>query len=58
MITFLIWIAGVICCIWCIKDVWAKTSVDTLIKVLLTVGLLCFSWIGLAVYYFIIKDRI
>ena len=39
-------------------DVWAKKGVDTLIKVLLTVGLLCFSWIGLAIYYFIIKDRL
>ena len=58
MITFIIWLVGVICCIWCIKDVWSKSHVDTLIKVLLTVGLLCFSGIGLAIYYFIIKDRI
>lgn len=54
----IIWIIGLVCCIWCIKDVWSKSHVDTLIKVLLTVGLLAFSWIGLAVYYFIIKDRI
>ena len=58
MIGFIIWIVGLFCCIWCIKDVWSKGHVDTLIKVLLTVGLLCTSWIGLAVYYFIIKDRI
>jgi hypothetical protein len=55
---FIIWLIGAICCIWCIKDVWSKGHVDTLIKILLTVGLLCFSWIGFAVYYFIIKDRI
>ena len=58
MIVFLIWLAGLICCFWCIKDVWSKKQVDTLIKVLLTIGLLWFSWIGFAVYYFIIKDRI
>ena len=58
MISFIIWLVGVICCIWCIKDVWSKPSVDTMIKVLITIGLLCFSWIGLVVYYFIIKDRI
>ena len=58
MLSFFIWLVGVICCIWCIKDVWLKAKLDTLIKVLLTVGLLAFSWIGLAVYYFIIKDRL
>ncbi|MBQ8500171.1 MAG: hypothetical protein IJ495_05680 [Bacteroidales bacterium] len=58
MIGFIIWLVGVICCIWCIKDVWSKGHVDALIKILLTVCLLCFSWIGLAVYYFVIKDRI
>ena len=54
----ILWIIGLVCCIWCIKDVWSKSHVDALIKVLLTVGLLVTSWIGLAVYYFIIKDRI
>ena len=57
MISFLIWLVGVICCIKCIQDVWSK-NLDTVIKVLLTIGLLAFSWIGLAVYYFIIKDRL
>lgn len=55
---FIIWLIGAICCIWCIKDVWSKSNVDTIIKLLLTFGLLVCSWVGLAVYYFIIKDRI
>lgn len=58
MLATILWIVGIICCIWCIKDVWTKKNVDTLIKVLVTVGLLCFSWLGLAVYYFILKDRL
>lgn len=58
MLATIIWIVGIICCIWCIKDVWTKKNVDTVIKVLVTVGLLCFSWLGLAVYYFILKDRL
>lgn len=57
MVSFIIWLVGVICCIWCIKDVWTKNQ-DTVVKVLLTIGLLAFSWIGLAVYYFILKDRL
>ena len=35
MIGFIIWLVGVICCIWCIKDVWSKGHVDTLIKIVL-----------------------
>lgn len=58
MISFIIWLVGLICCIWCIKDLWTKKKVDTLVKVLVTIGLLAFSWIGLAVYYFILKDRL
>ena len=57
MISFILWLVGVICCIWCIKDVWTK-YLDTVVKVLLTIALLAFSWIGLAVYYFILKDRL
>ena len=54
----IIGILGLIACIWCILDVWKKSHVNTLIKVLITIGLLVTNWIGLAVYYFIVKDRI
>jgi hypothetical protein len=57
MIGILVWVLGLICCIWCIKDVWSK-KLDTVVKVLLTIALLAFSWIGFAVYYFILKDRL
>ncbi len=58
MIGFIIWLVGLICCIWCIKDVWSKPKLDNVVKILLTIALLCFSWIGLAVYYFLLKDRL
>lgn len=57
MIGLILWIVGIVCCIWCIKDVWAK-SLDPVVKILLTIALLAFSWVGLAVYYFILKDRL
>ena len=57
MLGFIIWLVGVICCIWCIKDVWAK-NLDTVIKILLTIGLLVCSWIGLAIYYFLLRNRL
>ena len=58
MISFLIWLVGVICCIWCIKDVWNKKQLDTVIKIVITVALIACSWIGFAVYYFLLKDRL
>lgn len=57
MISFIVWLAGVLCCLWCIKDVWSK-NLDTVIKIVLTVALLCFSWIGLGVYYFLLRNRL
>ena len=57
MIGFIIWLVGVICCIWCIKDVWAK-NLDTVIKILLTIGLLVCSWVGFAIYYFLLRNRL
>ena len=57
MVPFIIWLVGVICCIWCIKDVWAK-NLDTVIKILLTIGLLVCSWVGFAIYYFLLRNRL
>jgi membrane protein DedA with SNARE-associated domain len=57
MIGTIVWVLGLICCIWCIKDVWSK-KLDTVVKVLLTIALLAFSWIGLAVYYFLLRNRL
>ena len=57
MIGLILWIVGIVCCIWCIMDVWAK-NLDPVVKILLTIALLAFSWVGLAVYYFILKDRL
>ena len=55
---FIIWLVGVICCIWCVKDVWSKTKIDTVIKIVLTVGLIVTSWLGFAVYYFLLRNRL
>ena len=59
MIGLIVWLVGLLCCIWCIKDVRNnKKHLDQVVKIILTVALLAFSWVGLAVYYFILKDRL
>lgn len=47
----LIWLAGVICTIWCVLDIWKK-DITLVGKVVVAVIVLLTSWIGLAVYYF------
>ena len=50
MIGFILWLAGLICCIWCIKDVW--NSIDVVWKKLLfTAIILIFNLIGCLIYY-------
>ena len=51
------WI-GVLCCIWCVYDLFArKRSIETPLKVLLALVLLFFSWIGIVVYLLFIRDK-
>lgn len=57
MIGKIIYILGIIAAIWCVLDIWKK-NLDLIKKILLTVLVLAFSWIGIAVYYFIIKNKI
>jgi len=53
----LIWLAGVICTIWCVLDIWKK-PITLVGKVVVAVIVLLASWIGLAVYYFWARHHI
>ena len=47
----LIWLAGLICAIWCVLDI-LKKDITLVGKIVVAVIVLLTSWIGLAVYYF------
>ena len=53
----LLWLAGVICTIWCVLDIWKK-DITLVGKVVVAVIVLLTSWIGLAVYYFWARHHI
>ena len=57
MISFIIWILGIVLCIKAILEIW-KMPMSDLAKILAIVILLITSWIGLAVYYLIAKDKL
>ena len=54
----IIYILGIIIAIWCVLDIFKKSSIGIIGKVLLSVAVLAFSWVGFVVYYFFLKDRI
>ena len=58
MIAKIVCIVGLIAAIWCVIDIFKKPKLNLLWKIVLAIAVLAFSWIGLLVYYFLIRDRI
>ena len=56
MIAFIIWIVGLVLSIKAALEIFQFEG-DLLKKVLFIVLVLCFSWIGLAVYYLFARDK-
>lgn len=58
MISFILYILGIVASIWCVLDIFKKSKIDTVLKIVLSVAVIAFSWVGFAVYYFIVRNRI
>ena len=58
MLAKIVYILGIIVAVWCVLDIFKKTSIGIIGKILLSIAVLTFSWIGFIVYYFLIKDKI
>ncbi len=57
MLALIIWVIGLILTIKACLEIW-KLPVDGVKKLLVIIGLLLTSWIGLLVYYFFAKDKL
>lgn len=57
MISFIIWLIGVILTIKAALEIW-KLNGDTIKKILIIVVLVITSWVGLVAYYFFLKKNI
>ena len=53
----ILWLLGTICAIWCVLDVFKK-NIGLLWKLIVAVIVLSASWLGLAIYYFIVRNKI
>lgn len=58
MISTIIYILGIVAAVWCVLDIFKHNKLDTVIKILLSIAVLAFSWVGFAVYYFLVRNRI
>ena len=58
MLATIVYVVGLIAAIWCVLDIFKKPKLDLLWKIVLAIAVLAFSWIGLLVYYFLIRDKI
>ena len=58
MLAKIIYILGVIVAIWCVLDIFKHNKIGAIGKILISVAVLAFSWLGFIVYYFLIRDKI
>lgn len=54
----ILYILGIVAAIWCVLDIFKKTKIDAIMKIVIAVAVLATSWVGFAVYYFIVRSRI
>lgn len=57
MIGFIIWIIGVVLTIKSAIEIW-NLNVDPVKKIVVIVLLVLTSWLGIAVYYLVAKDKL
>lgn len=54
----ILYILGIVAAVWCVLDIFKKTKIDTVMKIIIAVAVLATSWVGFAVYYFLVRSRI
>lgn len=57
MIAKIVYIVGLILAIWCVLDIFKKPW-GLIKKIIVSVLVLATSWIGIVVYYFLLRDKL
>lgn len=58
MLAKIVYILGIVLAIWCVFDIFKNAKAGIIGKILLSILVLAFSWIGFAVYYFLLRGRL
>lgn len=57
MLAKVIYIIGILLAIWCVLDIFKKSSWGIIKKIIVALLVLATSWVGFAVYYFLLKNK-
>ena len=58
MIGTIVYILGIVAAVWCVLDIFKHNELEPLYKVLLSIAVVAFSWVGFLVYYLLIRQKI
>ena len=58
MIATIVYILGIVAAVWCVLDIFKHNKLEPLYKILLSIAVVAFSWVGFLVYYFLIRNKI
>ncbi len=58
MLAKILYILGVVLAVWCVLDIFKTSKYGIIGKILISVLVLMFSWVGFAVYYFLLRGKI
>ena len=58
MIGTIVYVLGIVAAVWCVLDIFKHNKLEPLCKVLLSIAVVAFSWVGFLVYYFLIRNKI
>ena len=58
MLAKIVYVLGIVVAVWCVLDIFKKPSLGIIGKILLSIAVLAFSWVGFIVYYFLLRNRV
>lgn len=58
MVGTIIYVLGIVCAVWCVLDIFKTAKCGLVGKIIASVLVLLCSWIGFAVYYFLVRGKI
>ncbi len=58
MLSKIIYVLGILAAVWCVLDIFKKSGWSILKKIIVAVLVLATSWIGFAVYYFVLRSKL
>ncbi len=58
MIGTIVYVLGIVAAVWCVLDIFKHNKLEPLYKILLSIAVVAFSWVGFLVYYFLIRNKI